>query len=391
MTRIDNEKRLVRWRLLLGGDENDGIGVNLSDTEAAIDRAVSALYEGTLSKSSDRKGSLAASTPNVARWLGDIRTYFPASVVKVMQQDALTRFNLQQLLLEPELLAAAEPDIHLVSTLIALKNLIPEKTKSTARQVVGKVVEQILQRLAGPLNQAVSGAINRSSRNNRPRHNEIDWNRTIHANLKHYQSKYRTIIPERRIGYSRRRTSLRDVILCVDQSGSMASSIVYAGVFGAVLASLPSISTKLIVFDTSVVDLTEELHDPIDLLFGVQLGGGTDINRALAACQALIGRPEDSVLILISDLCEGGNRDEMLRRAAVLSSSGVLMICLLALSDDGTPAYDHSIAEKFAALGIPSFACTPNKFPDLMAHLIGRRDITQWASDNDIVTNGTWQ
>src|SRR5262249_33762156 len=159
--------------------------------------------------------------------------------------------------------------------------------------------------------QAVLGSLNRATRNRRPRHSEIDWHRTIRANLRHYQADYKTIIPETRIGYGRKRSSLRDIILCVDQSGSMATSVVYAGVFSAVLASLPAVSTKLVVFDTAVVDLSERLADPVDVLFGTQLGGGTDINQALAYCQSLVRQPQETILILISDLCEGGDAKEM--------------------------------------------------------------------------------
>jgi Mg-chelatase subunit ChlD len=391
MTNPANNERLRRWRLILGGNDADGTGIGLDDDDSAIDRALGALYDAGSGgqaggKASDRRGGLGASAPNVARWLGDIRGYFPSSVVRIMQQDALERLNLKQMLLEPEMLGAAEPDVHLVSTLLALRSVIPEKTRDTARQVVRQVVDDVMRRLANPLRQAVTGSLNRATRNRRPRHNEIDWPRTIRANLKHYQPKYRTIIPATRIGYGRKRSSLRDIILCLDQSGSMAASVVYAGIFGAVLASLPAVSTRMVVFDTAVVDLSNELHDPIDLLFGVQLGGGTDINRALAYCQEHVRRPRETILVLVSDLFEGGNRADMLKRVAALAAAGVRMIVLLALSDDGAPAYDHGTAEVIAALGVPSFACTPDQFPSLMAAAINRQDIGQWASANDIVT-----
>jgi hypothetical protein len=161
--------------------------------------------------------------------------------------------------------------------------------------------------------------------------------------------------------------------------------VVYAGIFGAVLASLPAVSTRMVVFDTAVVDLTDDLQDPVDLLFGVQLGGGTDINRALGYCQGLVRRPSETVLVLISDLYEGGNADEMLRRAAALVASGVTVVALLALSDKGAPSYDHRHAQALAALGAPAFACTPDLFPGLMAAAIGRQDLGQWAAANDIV------
>jgi Mg-chelatase subunit ChlD len=252
--------------------------------------------------------------------------------------------------------------------------------------VVKRVVDDLLKKLAQPTRQAVTGALNRATRNRRPRHSEIDWPRTIQANLRHYQPEYRTIIPETRIGYGRKRSALRDIILCIDQSGSMAASVIYSGIFGAVIASLPSVSTRLVVFDTAVVDLTEELHDPVELLFGVQLGGGTDINRALTYCQSLVRRPQDTILILISDLYEGGVREELLRRMGTLLASGVQTIALLALSDEGRPAYDHQIADALAAMGLPAFACTPDLFPDLLANAINRQDIASWAATQGIVT-----
>ena len=208
--------------------------------------------------------------------------------------------------------------------------------------------------------------------------------RTIRANLRHYDQTRRTVIPERLVGLGRRRSALRDVVLCVDQSGSMASSVVYAGVFGAVLASLPALNTRMVVFDTSVVDLTEELSDPVELLFGTQLGGGTDINRALAYCQQLVTRPAQTILVLITDLYEGGDADQMVKRAGALVRSGVTAVCLLALSDQGAPAFDHRHAAALAGLGVATFACTPDLFPDLMAAAIHGRDLTAWAGAHEI-------
>lgn len=381
---MSEQERLRRWRLILGEDSK-GMRVSLNPTDQAIDACLGALYGGQPNASDDnlRRAGLEASKPNVARWLGDIRTYFPKSVVHVMQKDAIQRLGLRQLLLEPEILETVEPDIDLVTTLLSLNRVMPEKTRATARQVVRKVTQELERRLKRRTEQAVLGGLNRAQRNNRrPRHNEIDWNRTIRANLKHYQPQYKTIIPERRFGYGRKQQRLRDIILCIDQSGSMASSVVYASVFGAVLASLKAVSTRMIVFDTSVVDLSADLQDPVDLLFGVQLGGGTDINRALAYCQSVIRRPNETILILISDLYEGGNPSEMLQRAAAMVGSGVHMVALLALSDRGAPGYDVKHAQAFGALGIPAFACTPDMFPDLMAAAIERRDLQAWASQH---------
>jgi hypothetical protein len=374
------QERLRRWRLVLGGAESDGVGASLTVEDAAMDDALSALYDAP------RKGGLGGSAPSVPRWLGDIRKYFPSSVVRVMQRDAFDRLGLTQMLTEPETLEAIEADVHLVATLLSLRGVLPTKTKETARLVVARVVEDLTRRLENPMRDAIAGALNRATRNRRPRHNEIDWQRTIRANLKHYQPEYRTIIPETRIGYGRKRSSLRKVILCIDQSGSMASSIVYSSVFGAVMASMPAVDTRLVVFDTAVVDLTDQLSDPVEVLFSTQLGGGTDINRAVGYCHGLIDAPEQTIFVLISDLYEGGVAENLLRRVGSLVTSGVTFITLLALSDEGAPSYDQALAAKLSALGAPSFACTPDLFPELMAAAINHQDINLWAAGRNILT-----
>ncbi|HWA82201.1 MAG TPA: VWA domain-containing protein [Fimbriimonadaceae bacterium] len=358
-----------RWRLILGGEEREG----LSQEDVRLDATLEALYD------SERQGGLGPSSPNVARWLGDIRQFFPASVVQVMQKDALDRLGLQQMLLEPESLRAVEPDVHLVATLLSLNRLIPAKTRETAREVVRKVTEDLERRLGSPMRQAVSGTLSRAVRNRRPKLREIDWNQTIKANLKNYLPEYKTVVPEVRIGHGRKGQALRDIILCLDQSGSMASSVVYAGVFGAVLASLRTVRTQVVAFDTSVVDLSDLLHDPVELLFATRLGGGTDIERALTYSQGLVQNPSDTIFVLISDLIEGGNEKALLRRAASIKTSGVNFVTLLALTDEGAPVHDEKMAASFVELGIPSFACTPDRFPELMAAAIARQDLQLWA------------
>ncbi|WP_328319189.1 VWA domain-containing protein [Streptomyces sp. NBC_00388] len=373
------DERLRRWRLVLGSDAAESSGVALEGRDAAIDGVLGALY-GSARKSGGRGGErsagLGASAPSVARWLGDIRTYFPTSVVQVMQRDAIDRIGLSALLLEPELLEAVEADVHLVGALLSLNKAMPETTRETARAVVRKVVDELEKQLATRTRATVTGALDRAARINRPRHRDIDWDRTIRANLKNYLPEYGTVVPERLVGYGHAAQSVKkDVILCIDQSGSMAASVVYASVFGAVLASMRSLSTRLVVFDTAVVDLTDQLDDPVDVLFGTQLGGGTDINRALAYCQSQISRPADTVVVLISDLYEGGIRDEMLKRVAAMKASGTQFVTLLALSDEGAPAYDHDHAAALAALGTPAFACTPDLFPDVISAAIEKRPL----------------
>ncbi|MEY2959440.1 MAG: hypothetical protein RLZZ01_2008, partial [Actinomycetota bacterium] len=347
--RVSDAERLRRWRLVLGGGEADGTGAELAGHDVRIDAAMSVVYDtgpggsGASDRPAGRSGGPGASTPRIVRWLGDIRTYFPTPVVQVMQRDAVERLRLRQLLLEPELLEAVEPDVHLVALLVELDHLLPDETRSTARQVVARVVADLERRIGERTEQAVRGALARSARSRHPRPGDVDWLRTIRANLRHYRPEHRTVVLDRLVGFGRRRRSLaKDVVIALDQSGSMIDSVVHAAVIGSVLARIPALRTTLLAFDTAVTDLTPVLHDPIDVLFGVQLGGGTDIAGVLGHCSRIITRPSETVLVLVTDLFEGGSRDEMRQRVGRLVDAGVRVLVLLALSDDGAPAHDRA-------------------------------------------------
>lgn len=368
------DERLQRWRLILGSKAEDSETISLNERQQGMDRVLDALYDP------ERKAGLGSTSPNVNRWLGDIRKYFPASVVQVMQKDAFERLGLARMLMEKELLQAVQPDVQLVATLLSLKKVIPAQTRETAREVVRKVVEQIEKKLANPLREAIWGALNRAVRSRRPRYNEIDWHLTIRKNLKYYREELKSIIPEHIVGHGRKGQALKKIILLLDQSGSMAGSVVYAGIFGAVMASIRSLKTHIVAFDTQVVDLSDRLPDPVELLFGVQLGGGTDINKALTYAETLIQQPADTILLLITDLYEGGNESELLRRAHRIRESGVQFVTLLSLSDQGTPAFDQNLATRFASIDIPAFACTPDQFPELMSRVLTGNGLTDWVS-----------
>ncbi|TCI01704.1 VWA domain-containing protein [Corallincola luteus] len=380
MSTESEQKR--RWRLLLGGKNKD----ELSSQDMMLDGILAALYGDKHNQEGARTGYLGRSAPKVSKWLGDIRQRFPASVVKVMQKDAFERLDLHTMLLQPEMLEQIEPDVHMVANLISLQHLVPTESKETARMVVQKLVDELMRRLKAQTESALRGSLNKAVRKNRPLANDIDWGRTILANLKHYQPELNTVIPERLIGYGRKKPSnLKQVMLCVDQSGSMAESVIYASIFAAVMASIPALQTQLVVFDTEVVDLTEQLADPVDVLFGIQLGGGTDINKAVGYCQQRITQPRDTTMVLITDLYEGGNQQSLLRRIRELKDSGVNVVTLLALNDDGAPFYDNRLAAQFAALSVPTFACTPDQFPELMAIALNEGDVEQWAAKHEVV------
>jgi hypothetical protein len=400
MTTIDQDQ-IRRWRLILGAAAEQNLqraiprGFQLSDEDLLMDEALAAIYDGTPdggtgadlggnsagSRSKARSAGLGSSSPKLAKWLGDVRNFFPPDIVSIIQADAVERKGLTQLLFEPELLSQVKPDIGMVATLMTLRGQIPERTKETARALVREVVDDIMKRLEQDLTRAVTGALNRRQHSPLPSISGLDWATTIRKNLKHYDRERQLIIPEKVYFFDRARKSKEwTVILDIDQSGSMANSVIYASLVGSIFASMPSLDTRVVAFDTEVVDLSEQCaDDPVDMLFGIQLGGGTDINKSLIYCEPFITEPKKTIFILVSDLYEGGNRTEMIRRLREMHESGVKTICLLALSDDGVPSYDESVAKKLAQYGIPCFGCTPDRLPELIEGALKGMDLQQLA------------
>jgi hypothetical protein len=385
-----DQDQLKRWRLILGAHAQEALsqmggssGCVLSEEQRGMDEALGAIYDESSGSDSaeaakgGRGAGLETSSPNLAKWLGDIRSYFKEDVVTVIQNDAIERKGLTQLLFEPEMLKNVEPNPQLVGTLMSLKGRIPERTKETARMVVGAVVDKIKRLLEQRIRQAVLGALNRKEHSPIPHTASIDWKSTIGRNLKNYQPALGTIVPEKVYFFSRaQRSNNWTVIVCMDQSGSMAESVVYGSVTGCIFASLPALDTRVVVFDTEVVDLTEQCGgDPVDMIFGVQLGGGTDINKAVGYCEQFVTDPSQTILFLITDLFEGGNEAQLVRRLKDLVESGVRVVCLLALSDSGVPTFDERLAKKLSEFGVPCFGCTPNKLPDLIEAVLKRQDL----------------
>jgi hypothetical protein len=390
-----NKEQLTRWRLILGQHAQESLskmagpgGCQLSGEQAGMDEALAAIYDESTGEGSEtgrrgqRSAGLGPSAPNLAKWLGDIRTYFKEDVVAVIQNDAIEKKGLTQLLFEPEMLKNVEPNPQLVGTLMALKGRIPERTKETARIVVRAVVEKIKRLLEQKIRQAVMGALNRKEHSPLPQASSIDWKRTIGRNLKNFQPSLGTIVPEKVYFFSRaQRSNNWTVIVCMDQSGSMAESVVYGSVTGSIFASLPALNTRVVAFDTEIVDLTEQCgNDPVDMIFGVQLGGGTDINKAVAYCEKFVSDPAQTIFFLISDLIEGGNQAQLIRRMKDMVESGVRVICLLALSDSGIPTFDENVAKRLSEVGVPCFGCTPNKLPELIEGVLKKHNLKALAA-----------
>ena len=391
VTKKDIKQSMTRWRLILGQDSEDRFekmgGGGLSGEMDMMDQALAAIYNLNSPGSFGTGGAGAGrgpSNPQITRWLGDVRSLFDPELVKIIQGDAMTRCGLKQLIFEPELLENLEPDVNLASTILMLKDQIPKRSKESVREFIKKIVEEINRLLEQDIRRAVTAAVNKRKHSPIPSAAALDYKMTIHRNLKHYNQELKTIVPEHFYFFDRTSTTAANkwnVILDIDQSGSMGESVIYSSIISCILASMSSISTRIVAFDTNIVDLTEKSDDPVDLLFGFQLGGGTNIDQSVAYCEKFIENPKKTLFFLITDLEEGGNRAALLRRLGDLKEAGVTLVCLLALAEGGRPYYDTQMAQKVAALKIPCFACSPQMLPQLLERALKGQDLDQFVKE----------
>ena len=384
---MDETERMKRWRLILGSESKERFAAMngeqepaLSEEQALMDQALAAIYNRSSSGGfgSGRGAGNGPSNPQISRWLGDVRTLFEKDLVTVIQSDAMERCGLRQLVFEPELLENMEPDISLASTILMLKDQIPKRSKESVRAFITKIVEEINKLLEADIRRAVTSAINRRQHSPIPSAAAMDFPLTIRRNLKNYNPELGTIVPEHFYFFDRTVSSAAKqwtVILDVDQSGSMGESVIYSSIMSCILASMAAIRTYIVAFDTNIVDLTEKCDDPVDLLFGFQLGGGTNIDKSVAYCQKFVENPAKTLFFLITDLEEGGNRASLLHRLRDLKESGVTVVCLLAIADGGKPYYDAQMAERVARLKIPCFACNPQMLPALLERAFKGQDL----------------
>lgn len=387
MENIDNKQQLKRWRLILGESAENKInsmggGSPLSAEELLMDSALAQIYGESGSGNSGGAGN-GISSPKLTKWLGDLRSLFAPMEIKVIQRDAIEKKGLKQLLFEPEMLDGLEPDISTGALLLMLKDQIPKKAKDNAREFISKIVEDINRRLSDDLKRSVTSALNKREHSPIPSASALDYRLTIRRNLKNYNPELKTILPEKFYFFERAsKSASRTVILDIDQSGSMGESAIYSSVMGCILASISSLKTYVVAFDTQVNDLTELCSDPVDLLYGIQLGGGTDIEKSVAYCSELVTEPSKTTMFLVTDLYEGGNRNGLIRRLSELKSSGVNVVVLLAISDSGKPCYDESLAKKIAEFDIPCFACPPEKLPELLERALKRQPLNEKTLQN---------
>ena len=386
---MEMEERMKRWRLILGNDSQARFqqmgGGQLDQKEALMDQALAAISDNTREGNFGQAGAgKGPSMPVISKWLGDIRSLFDKELVTVIQGDAMERCGLKQLMFEPELLEQLEPDISLASMILTLKDQIPGRSKEQVRSFIRRIVEEINKLLAEDIRRSVTAAINKRRHSPIPSAAALDYKETIRRNLKNYDPQLKCLVPEHFYFFDRSTASAANrytVILDVDQSGSMGESVIYSSVISCILASMASVKTHIVAFDTQVADLTEKCSDPVDLLFGFQLGGGTDIEKSVAYCQQLMETPKKTLFFLISDLMEGGNRAGLIRRLGEIRDSGASVICLLAIADRGKPYYDAQVAGRIASMGIPCFACNPQKIPHLLERALKGQDLTAFQKE----------
>ena len=383
----EKKELLKRWRLILGEEsqqklQNAGGGIELSEEDLLMDSALSQIYGGNNSESGSGAGN-GPSSPKLTKWLGDLRTLFSPMEIRIIQNDAIERKGLKQLLFEPEMLDSLEPDISTASLLLMLKDQIPARAKENARIYISKIVEQINRLLCDDIKRSVTSSLNKREHSPIPSSAALDHKMTIRRNLKHYDRSRSKLLPEHFYFFDHStRSGSRTVILDIDQSGSMSESTIYSSIMGCILASISSLKTHVIAFDTSVNDLTEKCSDPVDLLYGIQLGGGTDINKSVAYCEELITEPAKTTMFIVTDLYEGGNRAQLERRLSELKESGVNIIILLAIADSGKPSYDSGLAQKLAGMDIPCFACPPERLPELLEAALKKHSLKGFETAN---------
>jgi Mg-chelatase subunit ChlD len=374
------EATLARWQLVLGQYAKDQLQAGLTLEQQRVENALDFLYSreyqgrgvrGERDRSGPREGGLNPSQLTVPKWLSEVRELFPKETVAIIEKHALDRYGLTELVTEPEILRRLEPNFDLLKMLLTFRGHLKGEVLNEARRIVRAVVEEIKQRLATEVQRAFSGRRNRFRHSNAKIAQNLDWRGTIRKNLKNYDTQRKQIAVDRVLFFSRiqRRLPWR-VILCVDQSGSMAGSVIYSAVMAGILSGLPLINVNLVVFDTSVVDLSGHLDDPVQLLMNVQLGGGTHIGQAMQYCEQLVEDPHRTIVVLVSDFCEGAPPAHLLSVSRRFQEAGVKLLGLAALDENANPSFDTRMAEMLAAVGMDIAALTPKHFAEWLAKTI---------------------
>lgn len=373
---MSTDETMARWRLLLGRFADDAMPNCLNGDAARMDTALDYLYgreygQRGVRPSSDRKGGLGPSHLTLPEWLNQVRELFPRETVEIVERHAMERYGMRELVTDPDVLAKMEPNFALLRTILTFKGMMQGPVLEMARKIVRQVVEDIKRRLEGDVRRALFGKLNRNRHSPLRVAQNFDWRRTMRSNLRYYNPERRRLLAEQVFFFSRIERRLPwHVILAVDQSGSMTDSVIYSAVMAGILAGLPSLKVSLVVFDTSVVDLSGYVDDPTEALMSVQLGGGTDIAGALGYCERLVEHPHRTVLAVVTDFYEGGSPARLVHTVATFREAGVRVLGLAALDPDASPAYDKQMAARLANVGAEIAALTPLQLADWLVRVI---------------------
>lgn len=370
-----------RWRLVLGRDADTSTTLNELDQQR--DSALEYLYQNEYAQrghapreDGERSAGNETSQPSAVRWLAQVRRLFPRSTVEILQRQALDRYRLTALLSDPEVLRQAAPNIELVQTLLSFRHCLPEALMGEVRRIIAEVCREVDQRLARQVRSRIEARRIRQARGGRPSYAALDWSLTLRRNLRHYDPQGETMVLERLYYNPQRRRQLPwEIIVLIDQSGSMSPSVIHAAVLAGIFCKVRSLQTRVLLFDTQVVELDGRIDDPVETLLAVQLGGGTDIGLALQHAERLISQPRRCMLVLISDFYEGGDPAVLLNCAERLHDSGVSLLGLAALDEQARPDYDQSLAQALLARGMPVAAMTPEHLADWVGTCMAGRDV----------------
>ncbi|WP_148614286.1 VWA domain-containing protein [Nocardioides rubriscoriae] len=377
-----------RWRLVLGRYSDQRLpppsSVEGARREQALDYLYGREYAGRGSRPDGQgqqgagqpplgPGSLDPSAPTIVDWLGEVRELFPVETVEIVEKHALDRYGLTELVSDPEVLARLEPSQELLATLLSLKGQLDPRVLGEVRRVVRRVVDDLRRRLETEVRRSLAGRLHQHRHSPIPVTTAFDPRGTIRANLKHFDVERQQIVVASPKFFERNTRRIPwEVVLVVDQSGSMVGSVIHSAVMAGILAGLPSYRLKLVVFDTSVVDLTELAGDPVELLMTVQLGGGTDIAQAVRYAEQVIEHPHRAVVVLVTDFCEGGSPAALVSAVRRLVEGRVTTIGLAALDGTAHPHYDKQMAGALADAGMEIAALTPGQLAEWLARVTAR-------------------
>lgn len=365
---------LARWRLVLGKvAEQHGIGCGNNADAERVEKLVGFLFESGDGggKSSGRQGGSGASQLTVPDWVDAVNELFPHQVKEVMQKEFVRRRGIAEIMEKPELLEKIEPNLELVKTLLTHRDLLNPKTRILARKIIDQVVQQLKKKMQIQVEQAITGAIRKDRHSPRRVFRNLDVKTTLRRNLINYDGKSGKLLVDRLFFYAaERKKKPWHVIVVVDQSGSMLESAIFSAVMASIFAELPAVKTSLVLFDTQIVDLSDKVGQPVDVLLSIQLGGGTDITMALQYAQTLVRQPQRTIVVLITDFYEGRAEADLVAQTRIMADGGVRMIGLGALGYDARPAYNKATAGKLRKVGMDILVCTPEKLAECMAEII---------------------